>query len=103
MLEVYLFKLSYRPILCNLAAPKIELFSKIKLTSQGMPKLTSISLKNVRNFNKQTHFDIKPLTMFCGPNSSGKSTVIRSLLLFNESRVRTKPIDRIGYVPDKTR
>jgi hypothetical protein len=61
-----------------------------------MPRLSSISLENVRTFKDEARFEIKPLTIFCGPNSSGKSSVVQSLLLLKESCIteRARRIDQ---------
>jgi predicted ATPase len=46
----------------------------------------SIDLANVRLFEGSGwHFDLQPLTVFCGSNSSGKSTILKSLLLLQQS------------------
>lgn len=49
--------------------------------------LTKLNLENVRLFSDQDwEFDLKPLTIFCGTNSAGKSTIIKSLLLLQQSQ-----------------
>ena len=42
---------------------------------------------NIQKFKvlENEHLDIKPLTVFCGENSSGKSTAIRAMLFFGNS------------------
>lgn len=47
--------------------------------------LKSISLENYKCFKKKTDIDIAPLTVLCGVNSSGKSSIINSLLLQKQS------------------
>ena len=42
--------------------------------------LESLVLKNFKIFENQS-FDLKPLTLLSGLNSSGKSTLLQSLLL----------------------
>ncbi len=44
-----------------------------------------IGLENFRIFKEKTFFDIKPLTILTGTNNSGKSTLIKSLLLLKEA------------------
>jgi predicted ATPase len=49
--------------------------------------LKSIGLKNVRLFKGKTYnFALPKLTVFCGTNSCGKSTILRSLLLLRQSQ-----------------
>jgi predicted ATPase len=49
--------------------------------------ITEIRLKNVRLFSgKEYKFPLSPLTIFCGTNSCGKSTILRTLLLFRQSQ-----------------
>ena len=46
--------------------------------------LESLVLKNFKIFENQS-FDLKPLTLLSGLNSSGKSTLLQSLLLLRQS------------------
>lgn len=47
--------------------------------------LQKIGLKNFRVFKEQTDFALAPITVFTGPNNSGKSTAIKALILLAES------------------
>lgn len=47
--------------------------------------LKSISLENYKCFEKLEDLEIAPLTVLCGVNSSGKSSIISSLLLSKQS------------------
>lgn len=47
--------------------------------------LKSISLENYKCFDKLEDLEIKPLTILCGVNSSGKSSIIKSLLTLKQS------------------
>lgn len=47
--------------------------------------LKSINLGNFKVFKSLKNFEIKPLTIICGVNSSGKSTILKSLLLMKQS------------------
>ena len=51
--------------------------------------LKSIGLENFRAFKKLDNLEINPLTVLCGTNSSGKSTIIKSILLWKQSIERT--------------
>lgn len=42
-------------------------------------------VNNFRSIGKEINLELKPLTIFCGPNSSGKSAVIKSILLLSQS------------------
>ena len=43
--------------------------------------ITSITLEKYKSFKELTTIDLKPLTILCGVNSSGKSSVLKSLLI----------------------
>jgi predicted ATPase len=48
--------------------------------------IRSIELKGVRVFShKWWSFELAPITVICGPNSSGKSTVLKSLILLKQN------------------
>lgn len=49
--------------------------------------ITGIELENIRIFKgKGWDFPLRPMTVFCGTNSVGKSTIIKSLLLLQQSQ-----------------
>ncbi len=45
-----------------------------------------ITLENYRNVKQKRNFIIKPITILIGPNNSGKSSLIKSLLLLKDNR-----------------
>lgn len=47
--------------------------------------LESIGVSNFRSFKKDTTIELKPITVFVGRNSSGKSSVLRTFPLFRQS------------------
>lgn len=47
--------------------------------------LKSISLENYKCFDKLDSLEIAPLTVLCGANSCGKSTILKSLLTLKQS------------------
>jgi len=49
---------------------------------------SSFSLENFRTFEDQTTLELAPITILTGPNSSGKSSVLKALLLLKESAKR---------------
>jgi predicted ATPase len=46
---------------------------------------TKIRLEKFQGFDQSANFSLKPLTLIFGPNASGKSSIIRSLLLMKQS------------------
>ncbi|HDL7799893.1 TPA: AAA family ATPase [Yersinia enterocolitica] len=47
--------------------------------------LTSLGVKNLRSFTSRANFLIKPITVFVGKNSSGKSSLLRVFPLMRQS------------------
>lgn len=47
--------------------------------------LTSLGVKNLRSFTSRANFSIKPITVFVGKNSSGKSSLLRVFPLMRQS------------------
>lgn len=47
--------------------------------------LNSITLQNYKSFRNETELKMNPLTVLCGVNSSGKSSIIKSLLVLAQS------------------
>jgi predicted ATPase len=50
-----------------------------------MSHLTQISFKNFRVFDNKTVFELAPITFLTGPNSSGKSSLLKALLLLKSN------------------
>lgn len=50
-----------------------------------MSHLIQVSFENFRVFNSKTVFDLAPITFLTGPNSSGKSSVLKALLLLKSN------------------
>lgn len=50
-----------------------------------MALLSSVTLENFRSFRKCTTLDLAPLTLITGPNSSGKSSVLKALQLLRRN------------------
>ena len=42
-------------------------------------------IANFKSYQKPIEIDMAPLTLLCGPNSSGKSTIIQSILLITQT------------------
>lgn len=47
--------------------------------------ITKWTVDNFKSINKETLLDLAPLTLFAGPNSSGKSSVLQSILLVSQT------------------
>lgn len=47
--------------------------------------ITKWSIENFKSFRKRTNLDLAPITVFAGANSSGKSTIIQSMLLMKQT------------------
>jgi len=46
---------------------------------------TEIGIENFKAFGKMQRIPLKPITLIYGPNSSGKSSLLQSLLLFKQT------------------
>jgi predicted ATPase len=59
---------------------------------------TEIGIENFKSFGKMQHIPLKPITLLYGPNSSGKSSLIQSLLLFKQT-LEESPNDEVVLLP----
>lgn len=57
--------------------------------------LKSVQLDNFKAFSNSGLIDIKPLTILCGTNSSGKSSILKSLLLLKQSFENTSATNNV--------
>lgn len=48
---------------------------------------TNFRVGNFKSFSNPVDFPIRPITLLFGPNSSGKSSFLKSLLLLKQSLV----------------
>ncbi|MFT4925062.1 MAG: putative ATPase [Phenylobacterium sp.] len=53
--------------------------------------LSSIQLKNFKSFKNLDDLKIKPITVLCGTNSCGKSSILQSLLLLKQNKESGNP------------
>ncbi|MBP1131655.1 putative ATPase [Serratia sp. PL17] len=58
--------------------------------------LTNISIKNFKSFSGTQSLDLAPITLIFGPNSSGKSTIIQSLLGMKQTL--STPQKQAGFI-----
>lgn len=61
---------------------------------------TSFSLSNFKGFKELKSVDIKPLTVICGTNNSGKSSLIQSLLLMKQSNLENTKVPLNTYIQE---
>lgn len=62
-----------------------------------MTLLTHFSLENFRLFKEKTSFDLAPITILTGTNSSGKSSLIKAILLLRSNFEKNKSIEEIDF------
>ena len=56
-----------------------------------------LTMKNIRMFNNDLgKFNLSPLTVLCGTNGSGKSSIFKTLLLIKQSQIPYK--SRSGHL-----
>ncbi len=60
--------------------------------------LTSITLAKYKSFKDSTTINLKPLTLLCGVNSSGKSSVLKSLLMMKQTVEKESPYNKLAFV-----
>ena len=65
-----------------------------------MGMLKSISLENYKCFRDKTDIEIAPLTVLCGVNSSGKSSILKSLLMLKQSYENESPTHSMLFSGD---
>ena len=70
---------------------------KIKEVTEDMGMLKSISLENYKCFKEKTDIEIAPLTVLCGVNSSGKSSILKSLLMLKQSYENTEATNQMTF------
>lgn len=63
-----------------------------------MGMLKSITLENYKSFRDNTTIDIKPLTILCGVNSSGKSSILKSLLMMKQTVEKESPYNKLAFI-----
>ncbi|AHK17364.1 DUF3696 domain-containing protein [Thalassolituus oleivorans] len=56
----------------------------------------SVSISNFKAFQENQDISLSPITLICGPNSSGKSSIIQAIMLMKQSL--GKPGDYAGLV-----
>lgn len=56
--------------------------------------LTRWTIRNFKSFYKIEPLNISPLTLLCGANSAGKSTILQSMLLIKQT-LEHSPTERV--------
>jgi len=54
-------------------------------------------IENFRIFRNMTEFSLKPITILTGPNNSGKSSLLKALLLFEENKKSNNKLSYISF------
>lgn len=78
----------------------IEDYCNMKGDLEDMGMLKSITLENYKGFKDETTIDIAPLTVLCGVNSSGKSSILKSLLMLKQSYENESPYNEMLFTGD---
>lgn len=60
--------------------------------------IRKLTLENFHGFNKRTEIEFAPLTLIFGPNSSGKSSIIKSILLIKQALKRPLENAEVNFV-----
>lgn len=63
-----------------------------------MDMINSITLEKYKSFKNKTTVDLKPLTILCGVNSSGKSSVLKSLLMMKQTVEKESPYNKLAFM-----
>lgn len=75
----------------------MEKYGRIEEVTEDMGMLKSISLEHYKCFKDETTIDIAPLTVLCGVNSSGKSSILKSLLMLKQSYENTLSFNELTF------
>ena len=74
------------------------LFLKINLSNMAI--LSGIGIENFRVFKEMTYFEFAPLTILTGANNSGKSSVLKALLLLNANAKNDNLLKELDFTLD---
>src|SRR4051812_13469509 len=82
---------------------RLAQFDLAAAADQGtlQPMITKWSLENFKSVGEPVSLDFKPLTIFAGANSSGKSSVLQSILLISQtlaSNIATRSVVLNGHL-----
>ena len=59
--------------------------------------LQSLLIKNFKSVGEVSKIDFKNLTLLCGNNSSGKSTIINSLILLSQQSYSKNKLEEVKF------
>ena len=59
-------------------------------------RLLRLTVERFKSFEARTEIKLKPLTIILGRNSSGKSSLIQSLLLLKQTLAEPRAVPRRG-------
>ena len=63
-------------------------------------KIIKWGMEGFRSIGEYTEVELKPITLICGQNSSGKSSFINSILLMSQAVTKT-PVGKEPSIPLK--
>jgi AAA15 family ATPase/GTPase len=72
-----------------------------KLIKNQLSKSLVFTIDNFRVFNTPTTFELAPITILTGPNNSGKSSLVKSLILLNENKKDERLRNHIDFMEPK--
>ncbi len=80
---------------CCSGSPLPAVCSAVAIWQGGRPRgggvIKKWTIENFKSFKGETSLDFEPLTLICGANSSGKSSVIQSILLIKQTVQHAQP------------
>lgn len=71
------------------------MISFIRNMSNYKYMITKIGIKRFKGINSLNSLELKPITVLCGRNSSGKTSILESLLLLKQSSEKHLSLDRL--------
>lgn len=60
--------------------------------------LKSIELEKYKSFKEKTPINLAPLTLLCGVNSSGKSSILKSLLMMKQTIEKESTYNKLAFI-----
>lgn len=60
--------------------------------------LKSIELEKYKSFKENTPIELAPLTLLCGVNSSGKSSILKSLLMMKQTIEKESTYNKLSFI-----
>jgi predicted ATPase len=71
--------------IATMAVTRVPLIEAADISGKEQSVLSSLSLENFKSFERLHGLRMKPITVICGPNSCGKSSILQSILLLKQT------------------